>query len=139
MLLAILVTIGACVKVSHSLVQSRQLPPDYGSIDTDIGIAAEDVAKLSSIAELPPVETSWGKLRAKADYHGFDIKSYGSGDTSQIQTYAGPLKSWSGIAQGDTQVVLRSFIQLQRQIPVFLYEYKLTGETVFISFSVVGT
>ena len=139
MWLAIMLTAGLAVKVSIDLAADRKLPADYESINDDIRFAAADVAELGVIAELPLIEGSWSKVFSAAQQYGFSIKAYTQADAEQLQLYKGPLKSWSGMAKGETLVVLHALRKLQKTAPIFLHEYKIEGDGILINFSVVGT
>lgn len=139
MLLAVVVTIAASIKITFMLEGGRKLPAAYESIDQEIKQAGLDVAELSALPELPSVVTSWGKLKNSAITYGYQIKPYGQTDMTDSGLYNGPLKSWSGIAFGPTLLMLAAMKDIQKQIPVFLYEYRIEGEQLFINFSVVGT
>lgn len=139
MLVAVIVAIAASVKITFMLDGARKLPPAYESIDQEIKQAGIDVAELSALPELPTVVTSWGKLESSAMTFGYQIKPYGQTDMAESGLYNGPLKSWSGIAFGPTELMLAAMKDIQKQVPIFLYEYRIEGEQLFINFSVVGT
>jgi hypothetical protein len=139
MLMAIAITIAASIKITFMLDGGRKLPPAYESIDLEIKQAGLDVAELSALPELPSVVTSWGKLENSSQTYGFQIRPYGETDVADSGLYVGPLKSWSGIAFGPTALMLAAAKEIQKQIPVFLYEYRIEGEQLFINFSIVGT
>lgn len=139
MFVAVIVTIAAAVKITLMLDGARKLPAAYESIDQEIKQAGIDSAELSALPELPSVITSWGKLENSAVTYGYQIKPYGQTDLAGSGLYNGPLKSWSGIAFGPTELMLAAMKDIQKQIPVFLYEYRIEGEQLFINFSVVGT
>ncbi len=139
MWLAIMLTAGLSVKVSIDLAADRKLPADFESINDDIRFAAADVAELGVIAELPRIEDIWRKLSNASQQYGISIKAYTESDAEQLQLYKGPLKHWSGIAKGETKLVLYTLKTLQESVPIFLYEYKIEGDGILINFSVVGT
>jgi len=139
MLMAVAITIAASIKVTFMLDGGRKLPPEYESIDQEIKQAGLDVAELSALPELPTVVTSWGRLENSSKTYGFQIRPYGQTDVADSGLYTGPLKSWSGIAFGPTALMLAATKEIQKQIPVFLYEYRIEGEQLFINFSIVGT
>lgn len=139
MLMAVAITIAASIKVTFMLDGGRKLPPAYDSIDLEIKQAGLDVAELSAHPELPSVVTSWEKLETSARTYGYQIRPYGQTDVADSGLYAGPLKSWSGIAFGPTTLMLAATKEIQKQVPVFLYEYRIEGEQLFINFSIVGT
>ena len=139
MLAAVVVTIAAAAKITSALENSRKLPQAYETIDQDIKQAGLDMAELSSQPELPTVVTSWGKLESSSITYGYQIKPYSQTDMAEAGLYSGPLKSWSGVAFGPTELMLAAMKDMQRQIPIFLYEYRIEGEQLFINISVVGT
>jgi hypothetical protein len=139
MLMTIVLTCLVCGKISYTLITDRKFPPEYETIDSDIRNTAEFVAELSAISELPPVPESWDRLIASSQTYGYQVKPYSQADTEQIALYSGPLKNWSGVVRGETSVVLRAVRQLQIQVPIFLYDYKIEGDEIFINLSVVGT
>lgn len=139
MLLAVAVTVLVCAQVTYSQSNNRKLPQGHLSIDNDIQIVASDIAEMDSIAELPQVSESWAKLNASAGIHGYSVSPAEASDTEDGTQYHGPLKSWSGVLTGKTEVVLLAIRKLQRSIPVFLYSYKIDGNEATINISVVGT
>lgn len=138
MVMTILITLFACGKLTYDLIDARKLPTDYDSIDSDIRIAAADVAELGSIPELPLVPDSWDHVLAAGTTYGFDIKPFATND-QDVLLYQGPLKSWSGTIRGNKQIVLRAVRQLQKRVPMYLFEYKTEDDEIFLNFSVVGT
>ncbi|WGK63357.1 hypothetical protein QAO71_17600 (plasmid) [Halopseudomonas sp. SMJS2] len=139
MWLALAGVVGLSVHFTMLMDEGRQLPADYDQLDQIIADLEYDIANLSVLAPLPLLESQWRLLAAKAQLAGVKMEvvpdpvSFGFDNT-----YMGPLKNWAAVLSGDPRVVLALAQELQKEIPIFLYDYSVDSEAMKLNVVVVG-
>ncbi|MAG65507.1 MAG: hypothetical protein CMK74_06490 [Pseudomonadales bacterium] len=140
MWLTLAAVVGLSVHLTTMLEANRQLPSDYDQLGQIIDDLEYDIANLSELAPLPPLDSQWRLLAAKAQLVGVKMEvvpdpvSHGFANT-----YMGPLKNWAAVLSGDPRVVLALAQDLQKEIPIFLYDYSVDSEAMKLNVVVVGT
>lgn len=140
MYLAMGVVLIAALKLTMSFGEGRKLPNDYSKIDGVITGLQRDVDQINKLQVLPKLEGSWRTANAIALMNRVDfnaLEESGKGDL--LNSYTGPLRSWTAQIQGETSVVLDVVRKIQSQVPTFLYDYSISGGIMKLNITIVGT
>ncbi|ENI8201923.1 hypothetical protein P7I93_34620 (plasmid) [Pseudomonas aeruginosa] len=133
------VAVGA-VRFSMTMGESRTLPRDFDQIDAVIETSRQDVQRYTELEKLPKLVSSWKKVTASFELDGLKFETFDANNSSEMgNTYSGPLKGWPGQVIGDPQVVISSVRSLQKEIPLYLYDYSIANGVMKLNFVVVGT
>ncbi|EJD6674967.1 hypothetical protein M0K21_RS05785 [Pseudomonas aeruginosa] len=133
------VAVGA-VRFSMTMGESRTLPRDFDQIDAVIETSRQDVQRYTELEKLPKLVSSWKKATASFELDGLKFETFDVNNSSEMgNTYSGPLKGWPGQVIGDPQVVISSVRSLQKEIPLYLYDYSIANGVMKLNFVVVGT
>ncbi len=139
MWLALAVVVGLSLHITLLLDDGRKLPSDYDRIDAMNAELEHDITILSAVAPLPPLEKQWRILAAKARLGGVtmdvvpDPLNFGFANF-----YTGPLKNWAAVLVGKPRDVLALAQALQKELPIYLYDYSVDGEVMKLNVVVVG-
>ncbi|MDF5950387.1 hypothetical protein P4193_01860 [Pseudomonas aeruginosa] len=126
--------------IQHDHGESRTLPRDFDQIDAVIETSRQDVQRYTELEKLAKLVTSWKKATASFELDGLKFETFDANNSSEMgNTYSGPLKGWPGQVIGDPQVVISSVRSLQKEIPLYLYDYSIANGVMKLNFVVVGT
>lgn len=140
MYLAMGVVLIAALKLTMSLGEGRTLPNDYQKIDAIITGLQRDVDQINKLQVLPKLEGSWRTANAIALMNRIGFQALDeSGKSELLNSYSGPLRSWTAQIQGNPSVVLGVVRKIQSQVPAFLYDYTISGGIMKINITIVGT
>lgn len=140
MWLAIIVIIAIAINVTMKLDEDRQLPADVLQLDSLIRASQKNVDELNAVAVLPPLPDSWRELNASVMLTSVELTPIeNSVNVDTGTTYTGPLKNWKGSLLGKAPEVIALAKALQKDIPMFLYDYTVVGGVMKLNFAVVGT
>jgi hypothetical protein len=140
MWLAIVVVIALAIHVTMRLDEDRQLPADVSQLDSLIRADQKTVDELNAVAILPPLPDSWRELNASVMLTSIELTPIeNSVNVDTGTTYMGPLKNWKGSLLGKPPEVIALVKALQKDIPMFLYDYTVVGGVMKLNFAVVGT
>ncbi|HFH3767576.1 TPA: hypothetical protein ACGJZ4_000544 [Pseudomonas aeruginosa] len=133
------VAVGA-VRFSMTMGESRTLPRGFDQIDAVIETSRQDVQRYTELEKLPKLVSSWKKATASFELDGLKFETFDANNSSEMgNTYSGPLKGWPGQVIGDPQVVISSVRSLQKEVPLYLYDYSIANGVMKLNFVVVGT
>lgn len=140
MWLAIVVVIAVAINVTMKLDDDRQLPSDFNELDGQIRANQKTVDELNSVAILPLLTDSWRELNATIMLTSVELTPIENSVNIDVgATYMGPLKNWKGSLLGKTPEVIALVKSLQKDVPLFLYDYTVVGGVMKLNFAVVGT
>lgn len=139
MWLTLALVVGLSVHLTMLLEADRRLPPDYAQIDQIISDLEYDITELSELSPLPPLRKQWQLLAAKAQLAGVKMEVVPDPvNFGFANTYMGPLQNWAAVLSGDPRVVLALAMDLQEEIPIYLYDYSVDSEGMKLNVVVVG-
>lgn len=139
MVCAVLATIGACIYGTMTLEGSRKLPPDYAAQDSLLAEKQQLIDDLNSVPVAAPLKKVWAHAAAAAKFAGVELQPNDApGQESGANTYTGPMNHWSGTFSGSPADVLALAMKLQKEIPIFLFDYTVSDGQMKLNFSVVG-
>lgn len=136
---AICAAIGASIYGTITLEGSRKLPGDYAEQDSLLSEKQQLIDDLNSVPVAAPLSKAWTQVAAAAKVAGIEMQpSEIQGPDSGVNTYTGPMKSWSGTFIGAPADVLALAMKLQKETPIFLFDYTVSEGMMKLNFSVVG-
>ncbi|HHH9441263.1 TPA: hypothetical protein ACP32N_003200 [Pseudomonas aeruginosa] len=139
MLLAIAAAVLLAVRFTLVLGDGRKLPNDYDQMDSAIERSRQDLQHYADLEKLPKLENSWKKAAANFALDGLKFEPFDRQNITEMgNSYAGPISHWSGQVSGNPQVVISSIRALQKEIPVYLYDYSIIGGVMKLNIVVVG-
>lgn len=139
MWLAIVAVIGVSVNVTMKLNEDRRLPGDFDSMDSQIRSNQKLVDDLNAVAILPPLTESWRAVNAAVHFTGVELTPIDSNvNINMGNTYMGPLNNWKGALTGRPIEVIALVKSMQKDVPLFLYDYTVVGGAMKLNFVVVG-
>jgi hypothetical protein len=140
MWLAMAVVIGVAVNITMKLEEDRRLPPDFDNLEGQIRSNQKMVDELNAVAILPPLSNSWRAANAAIHFTGVELTPIDNAANIDVgNTYAGPLKNWKGALIGKPIEVISLVKSIQKEVPLFLYDYSVAGGTMKLNFVVVGS
>jgi hypothetical protein len=139
MWLALAAIVGLSVHFTLLLEDGRTLPGDYQQLDSLIADLEYDIGSLSELSPLPPLESQWRLLAAKAEMNQVKMETVADPVGLGFENYyRGPLKSWAAILTGNPTDVLALAQALQEEMPIYLYDYSVDSEVMKLNVVVVG-
>ncbi|HBO6302927.1 TPA: hypothetical protein L4741_002475 [Pseudomonas aeruginosa] len=139
MLLAIAAAVLLSVRFTVVFGDNRKLPSDYEQIDAVIESTRQDLQHYSELEKLPKLEGSWRKASSTFALDGLKFEPFeGNNITEMGNSYTGPISNWPGQVSGDPQVVISSIRALQKEIPIYLYDYSISSGVMKLNIVVVG-
>lgn len=140
MYLAILAVLVIGFKVTMSLSEGRKLPNDFKQIDRVNSGLQRDIDTINKLPVLPKLEGSWRIANATAVISGVVFKPLDDQSKGeQTNSYSGPLRNWTAQLSGEPRAVLGVAKKIQAEVPTFLYDYTISGGTMKLNITVVGT
>lgn len=131
--------IGLSGHFTVSFDKSRTLPTDYELQDGLIQEKQSHIDELNAVTPLPLLTVSWQKVYASATLSGIEMVAIDETGAEVINTYSGPLKGWTGQFIGSVKSVLSLVSVLQKDVPMYLYDYTVLDGEMKLNFVVVGT
>lgn len=140
MWLGMAVVIGVAVNTTMKMEEDRRLPPDFDDLDVQIRSNQRMVDELNAVAMLPPLNNSWRAANASIQFTDVELTPFDNAANIDVgNTYAGPLKNWKGALIGKPVEVISLVKSIQKDVPLFLYDYNVAGGTMKLNFVVVGS
>lgn len=139
MLLAIAAAVLLAVRFTVAFGDNRKLPSDYEQIDAVIESTRQDLQHYSDLEKLPKLESSWRKAASTFALDGLKFEPFEGKNIAEMgNSYTGPISNWPAQVSGDPQVLIASIRALQKEIPVYLYDYSISNGVMKLNIVVVG-